>query len=162
MEAYPMYVDKVLDLTEDIVYTSKGLIYKVKPGDSLASIAKKFRVSVKKLKRWNKIDKYIYPNQKIIIYRKVKKRPAKIVGRNDRNIKYLKKRINKRVPKFKYIYHKVRPGDSLIKIAKKYGVSVKEIKKWNKLRSIVVFFLFFHYLIIYFFIFLFNHRFFFF
>ncbi len=138
MEAYPMYVDKVLDLTEDIVYTSKGLIYKVKPGDSLASIAKKFRVSVKKLKRWNKIDKYIYPNQKIVIYRKVKKRPAKIVGRNDRNIKYLKKRINKRVPKFKYIYHKVRPGDSLIKIAKKYGVSVKEIKKWNKLKSNII------------------------
>jgi membrane-bound lytic murein transglycosylase D len=138
MKAYPMYIDKVLDLTEDIVYTSKGLIYKVKPGDSLASIAKKFKVSVKKLKRWNKIDKYIYPNQKIVIYKKVKKRPAKIVGRNDRNIKYLKKRINKRVPKFKYIYHKVKPGDSLIKIAKKYGVSVKDIKKWNRLKGNII------------------------
>jgi hypothetical protein len=33
------------------------------------------------------------------------------------------------------IYYKVKKGDSLGKIASKYGVSVKQLKSWNNLRS---------------------------
>lgn len=33
------------------------------------------------------------------------------------------------------IYHKIRRGETLSTIARKYGVSVKEIKRWNKLRT---------------------------
>ena len=137
IKAYPFYTDKVLDLSEDIVYTSKGVIYKVKKGDTLAKIAKKFRVSVSALKRWNRIDKYIYPNQKIVIYKRVHKY---ISGKRvvKRNIKYLKRIVKKRKPTFKYIYYRVKPGDSLIKIAKKFGVSVSEIKRWNKLKGNII------------------------
>jgi len=137
IKAYPFYTDRVLDLSEDIVYTSKGIIYKVKRGDTLAKIAKKFKVSVSALKRWNKIDKYIYPNQKIVIYKKVHRY---ISGKRvvKRNIKYLKRIVKKRKPTFKYIYYRVKPGDSLIKIAKKFGVSVSEIKRWNKLKGDII------------------------
>ncbi len=137
IKAYPFYTDRVLDLSEDIVYTSKGIIYKVKKGDTLASIAKKFRVSVSALKRWNKIDKYIYPNQKIIIYKRVHRyiNGKKIVKRN---IKYLKKIVKKRKPTFRYIYYKVKPGDSLIKIARKFGVTVSELRKWNNIKGNII------------------------
>ncbi len=136
IKAYPYYVEKVLDLSEDIVYTSNGFIYKVKRGDTLAKIAKRFRVSIKQIKRWNHIDKFIYPNQKIRIYKKV--HHYKIRKRRPVDISYLKKRVHKRKPTFKYIYHKVRPGDSLLKLAKKYKVSVSEIKKWNHLKKDII------------------------
>lgn len=32
-------------------------------------------------------------------------------------------------------YHKVRSGDNITKVANKYGVSVSQLKKWNKLNS---------------------------
>ncbi len=137
IKAYPFYTDKVLDLTEDIVYTSKGIIYKVKRGDTLGSIAKKFGVSIKQLKRWNKIDKYIYPNQKIVIYKRVHRY---IDGKRvvKRNIKYLKKIVKKRKPTYRYIYYKVKKGDSLLKIARKFGVSISEIKKWNNIKGNII------------------------
>ena len=35
----------------------------------------------------------------------------------------------------KTITYKVRKGDNLQKIAKKYGTSIKNIKKWNNLKK---------------------------
>ncbi len=136
--AYPDYYDSIIDLSEDIVYTPKGIIYKVKKGDTLGKIAKKFRVSVSAIKRWNKIDGYIYPNQRIVIYKGVR---YKNLGNRvviKRNISYLKKKVKKRKPTYRYIFYKVKKGDSLLKIAKKYGVSVKDIKKWNRLNSNII------------------------
>lgn len=137
IEAYPLYSDEIIDLTEDILYTEKGIIYRVKKGDTLAKIARKFGVSIKNLKRWNKIKNYILPNQKLVIYKKVfnKNLSQKFIKRN---ISYLKKKVKKRKPKYKYIFYKVKKGDTLIKIAKKFGVSVKQLKKWNKLSSNVI------------------------
>jgi len=138
VEAYPNYTNGVIDLTEDIIYTSKGFIYKVKPGDTLISIAKKFNVSVKSLKRWNKINKYIRPNQKLVIYKIVAIKPKKL---SPMNVKYLKKLLKKKRKKIKrkYVYHIVREGDSLIKIAKRYGITVKQLKKMNNLKSNKIF-----------------------
>ena len=52
--------------------------YTVKRGDSLSSIAKKFNVTVNQLLAWNNLrkNKYIYPNQKITVYRSA--RPVSI------------------------------------------------------------------------------------
>ncbi len=138
IEAYPDYTDKVLDLSEDIIYTPKGIVYKVKKGDTLGKIAKKFKVSVKAIKKWNKIDKFIYPNQRIVIYKKVRNLNVRDPHIVPRNVAYLKKRVKKRKPTVKYIFYRVKPGDTLIKIAKKYGVRVSDIMKWNRLSSNII------------------------
>ena len=137
IEAYPEYAKGTIDLSEDIIYTSKGIIYRVKPGDSLISIAKKFRVSVKAIKRWNKLykNKYIYPGQKIVIYKKVRIRKPKVVPMN---VTYLKKLLRKKIYR-RYVYHIVKEGESLIKIAKKYGLTVKQLKRMNNLKSNKIF-----------------------
>lgn len=47
---------------------------------------------------------------------------------NKRHAKYRSK-------KRRYVYHKVRSGDSLYRIARKHGTTVKKIKRLNKMRS---------------------------
>lgn len=136
--AYPDYYDGVVDLSEDIIYTPKGIIYKVKKGDTLAKIAKKFRVSVSALKKWNKIKGFIYPNQRIIIYKRVRLYNYRNVKVVKRNIKYLKKIVKKRKPTYKYIFYRVKKGDSLLKISKKFGVSLNQIRKWNKIKGNII------------------------
>ncbi len=46
--------------------------------------------------------------------------------------KYYKK---KRRSRGRYVYHKVRRGDNLYRIARKHGISVKKLKRLNNLRS---------------------------
>ena len=50
--------------------TRQQLHYKVRKGDSLARIAKKFRVTIGKLRRWNSLPKgkYLQPGQRITLY----------------------------------------------------------------------------------------------
>ena len=54
------------------------LNYVVKNGDSLYLIAKKFRVTIVDLARWNNLDqeKILQPNQKLIIYIDVTKQSS--------------------------------------------------------------------------------------
>ena len=87
-----------------------GGTHRVRRGESLWMIAKKYGVNVKALARANRL-RYpykIYPRQKLNI-------PGQQVAK-----------------KGTYI---VRSGDSLYKIAKRYGVSVSKLKRWNKLSS---------------------------
>jgi membrane-bound lytic murein transglycosylase D len=137
IEAYPLYSYDVVDLTEDIEYTEKGIIYKVKKGDTLAKIAKKFGTTVYNLKRWNKINDYILPNQKLVIYKKILN--ANITRKAmEHRVNYIKRKVNKRKPKFKYIFYTVKKGDTLAKIAEKFSVKIEDIKKWNNLKSDII------------------------
>ena len=50
---------------------TRKIVYKVRRGDSLSEIAQKYKVSVKNLKNWNKLESdMVYIGQKLIIYRK--------------------------------------------------------------------------------------------
>ena len=59
-----------------IVYTppkrsvTQRIGYKVRPGDSLALISRKFNVSVAQLVKWNKLDtsRYLQPGQRLTVY----------------------------------------------------------------------------------------------
>lgn len=50
--------------------TQQRLQYKVRKGDSLARIAKKFRVSINNLRNWNSLpkNKYLQPGQRLTLY----------------------------------------------------------------------------------------------
>jgi len=106
-------------------YSAKCRLYhKVRPGDSLWKIADRYNLYIKDILRANpklKKSKYLRVGQKVCIpyKKKAKKRKRKTYKRE-------------------YIIYRVRPGDSLQKIGKKFGVSWKEIKRVNRLRSNVV------------------------
>ena len=101
-------------------------VYKVRNGDALSLIANKFKVSVKDIKRWNNLkSSRIYAGQKLCI------RPKKIRSKTKKSIHKTIKRRYKTV----ITYYKVRRGDSLAKIANKFGTTVKKLAKLNKLRK---------------------------
>ena len=91
---------------------AKKVIYKVKKGDTLSSIAKKFGIKYKIIKDFNHLHSNILRiNQKLVI-------PIK------HNIK-----IEKR------IVYKVKKGDNLRYIARKFHTTHNKIKQLNNLKS---------------------------
>ena len=114
--------------------------YRVKKGDSLAKIAKRFNTSVKKLITLNNLKKpyTIRPGERLKVpstksySRKGSSRKKKSnLKRSSRAI--YKSSLFSKVPVYKY--YRVRRGDSVIKIAKRFRVSPKTIIRENKLRK---------------------------
>ncbi|WP_441743347.1 LysM peptidoglycan-binding domain-containing protein [Flavobacterium sp. W21_SRS_FM6] len=64
-----VWVDKVTDSQSNNAIM-RSLTYTVRSGDSLARIADKFKVSIKDIQQWNKINakKYLQPGQRLKIY----------------------------------------------------------------------------------------------
>jgi N-acetylmuramoyl-L-alanine amidase len=103
----------------------EGAVYHiVKKGENLDKIAKKYGISVKELKELNNLkSNKVYVGQKLIIKKEEEKKEAK------------KTRIEKISEKKENLYHIVKRGESLESIARKYGVSISEIRKWNNLKG---------------------------
>jgi membrane-bound lytic murein transglycosylase D len=97
--------------------------YRVKKGDTLSQIARRFNISVKQLKKFNRLkSSRLKINQKLVFYAKKSKKYKKTKS-------YRKKRSHKK------IVHIVKSGDTLSAISKKYGVPYSKIKKRNNLKS---------------------------
>jgi len=104
-------------------------VYTVKRGDVLSLIAKRFGVSTSSLKKWNNLkSNRIYVGQKLCIkpLKSVKKERKRRGNKNYRSVARYKTVIK---------YYRVKRGDSLIKIAKKFGVSARKIAKLNHLKK---------------------------
>ncbi|AZC24452.1 MULTISPECIES: LysM peptidoglycan-binding domain-containing protein [Pseudomonas] len=92
--------------------------YRVKRGDNLASIAKANRVSVQELQRWNKLNgKNLKVGQTLVM-----QDTRKAVG---------KKTAVASVEKKKSTQYKVKQGDSLYMVAKRFNVEMQHLKRWN-------------------------------
>ncbi|MCI8460475.1 MAG: LysM peptidoglycan-binding domain-containing protein [Bacilli bacterium] len=101
------------------------LIYIVKAGDSLYSIAKKYGISVDDLKKVNNLSGNILNIGQ----------PLKIVFKDDNIIQIGSSCYGEGYNEPSYVTYVVRKGDSLYVIAKRYGVSVDSIKKLNNLSN---------------------------
>ncbi len=93
--------------------------YTVRRGDSLGKIADKYGVTVTDIKEWNGLrSSTIRSGQKLKLYSSGSSATTASASARAEKITY-----------------KVRRGDSLGKIADKYGVTVESIKEWNGLHS---------------------------
>ncbi len=98
------------------------VVYTVRKGDNLSTIAQRYHTSVGSLKRWNRLwgKRFIYPGQKLVVYT-----PVEAGEDYTRNIPKNTDSSGE--------YHKVRQGESLWLIAQSYGTSVDELKDLNGL-----------------------------
>ena len=100
-------------------YLNKPDIYFVSKGDTLWSIAKKYGVQVSDLIVWNDLstERFLQINQQINIY------PKYFVPKK-------KKKVN-----LNDLTYPVKRGDTISKIAKKFGVTGDMIVQWNELKN---------------------------
>ena len=102
------------------------IVHKVKKGESLGSIAKKYGVTVSNLKKWNNLkSNTLHVGQKLKIYR------GGTAPKSNSSSKSEVSSSNNSTTKT----HTVKKGESLSSIAKKYNCTVADLKKWNNLNS---------------------------
>lgn len=116
--------------TPGSTYGRDKVIYKVRSGDVLGTIANKFHVRVSDIKKWNRISgTMIRVGQRLNIY-------VLPYYKADTKSNYTVKNLPEKVPVQKGSYHLVRPGDSLWSISKQYeNLSIAQLKTLNKLTS---------------------------
>lgn len=96
----------------EVPFRTRPTRYTVKPDDSLWKIARKFGTSIEKLKYANRLSgSIIRPGQRLQI-------PSK------GNVVYVK--------------HKIRPGENIYVLARRYGTSIDEIKRANNLKGSLI------------------------
>jgi len=115
---------------------SSRVIHRVRRGESLYSISRKYGVRMANLRNWNNIpynrDKLNIGDRLIIGY---KKASAK---KNAGNKSGSSTQTTAKPQSVKIIKHTVKSGESLAQIANKYNVTISAIQKTNKLKSIKI------------------------
>jgi membrane-bound lytic murein transglycosylase D len=96
--------------------------YRVRGGDSLWSIAKKYKISVSRIRRWNGLRKknVLRTGQKLVIWKhgsSAKQRPRQRASAN------------------KASEHIVKVGDNLWNIARRYKVTTAQLVSWNTINA---------------------------
>ncbi len=104
--------------------TAAGGKYRIRRGDNLGAIATRFGVSVTELKRWNGLRSSRISEGKYLVVRPASStassnsRAASSSGSNGSGQRY-----------------RIRRGDNLASIARRFGVGVDDLKAWNGLRG---------------------------
>ena len=85
--------------------------YRVRRGDTLGKIARRLSVTIRQLKRWNRIrGSRIRAGQKLIYYTATPPRPSRIIR------------------------YRIQRGDTLAKIARRFHTTVRALRTTNRLR----------------------------
>ena len=83
----------------------------VSSGDTLSEISQRYKVRLKDLRRWNNLrSNRIFVGQKLRVFKKETK-------------------------SFSRKFHRVVVGDTLSEISQRYKVRLKDLRRWNNLRS---------------------------
>jgi len=118
LAAYSLSAEqRILSKQNRPVKGKRKTFYRVRKGDSLWTIARKYRISSSQLAKWNGIAKKdsLQINQKLAIWLPQTKRQS-----HRPNI-------------IKKLNYRVRKGDSLSRIAQKFNVNVAQLAEWNQL-----------------------------
>ncbi|PKK36496.1 hypothetical protein BWI96_11615 [Siphonobacter sp. SORGH_AS_0500] len=126
--------DEDQDAEAKVTTQSKRLSHKVRRGETLFSIARKYQVADAQLKNWNHLGRHnkIHAGQSLVIYKQVdvSTQPTATLAKNT-----TKASREDRLSKVRK-YHTVQPGDSLWKISQRYGgISIDKLKKLNGIKG---------------------------
>ncbi len=114
----PLYAQAANELAklQSGLLAADRLTHRVRPGESLSVIARRYRVSVKDLQRWNNITdpRKLRAGKNIVVFSS----PAPVGSGSGGTFKYT-----------------VQRGDSLWSIARKHKVKVADLQSWNDLAT---------------------------
>lgn len=136
--------------------------HKVRKGETLSSVAKKYRCSTSQIKKWNRLKSSQLKIGQRLVVRPESQLPVQMAAANSKaeeskqvvisknssvtedskqtlaaNTEVVPNDTGNRVPVTKIVkkYHKVKSGESLGKIADKYNVPLTSLKEWNKIKG---------------------------
>jgi len=94
--------------------------HRVKTGDNLWDISRKYKVNYRSIAKWNGMapNDRLMPGQSLVIWQS---QTEKSTAGNSNNVT-------------RSIRYKVRRGDSIAKIAQKFNLKISDVKKWNSLQ----------------------------
>ncbi|MDR6969163.1 membrane-bound lytic murein transglycosylase D [Flavobacterium arsenatis] len=127
------------DTSDRNSYATKTKIHTVRRGESLGAISNKYGVSVAELKKWNNLkgNSIGYgKNLKIVTSEKVKTLPSEVKPLPDKE-ENTAIASNESKPETAETaeYYTVQKGDNLNSIAKKFGVTIAELKEMNNMED---------------------------
>ena len=132
------------DKEDDFSFDQVKKYHRVKRGEHLMAIAKRYHCSVNDIKSWNHLrSTKLSSGQKLTIYTSGEKKAVKVAEKSStkKASSILANSNNKKASSSisddsKFVWHTVQSGDSLWKIAQRYqGVTVEQIKELNNLQS---------------------------
>lgn len=125
--------------------------HKVEPGETLAAIAAKYDVTTADIKRWNQLRRnavrtgqqlrIMVPAAENMADNAAKQPRQSLAAAQDSDTSTpaysskQKKASKKQQPKASSQNHKLKNGETLSSLAKKYGVSINDIKKANNMKN---------------------------
>jgi membrane-bound lytic murein transglycosylase D len=123
---YRLSADMRRTMRRAIPGSGNKIVYRVRRGDSLWKIARRFGVSVNKLARWNGLAKrsVLRPGKRLVIYRGAAPATPKV-----RKVATVKTPV---LPAGASV-HVVRRGDNLWTIARRYRLPAGKLAEWNRI-----------------------------
>lgn len=122
----PVAIKKIKDGAD-----GERIVYKVKSGDTLGKIAGRYRCTVAQIKRWNDLKSTnIRIGQRLVIYRGGTSSSSSAVTSSSSSSSQSTSGASSGAATYT-----VRSGDTLSGIAARHGVSVADLKSWNRLTS---------------------------
>ena len=118
LDAYSLSQGERLAATQNTKRRAHKITHTVKSGDTLWDIARKYKVSTKKLASWNGMA----PNDMLKLGKTLVVWQDAPASKNSDAI-------------IKQLTYTVRNGDSLSRIASKFNVRINDISKWNNINS---------------------------
>ena len=126
-----------------VSYKDVNKYHKVKRGESLGLIADKYDVSITEVKKWNKLrtnninvgaNLIIVKNERVVTIVKKEIKSSKInTTIEEENQVASTENISGQVNPNDY--YEVQEGDNLFTIARKFNVTLEELKEWNNLED---------------------------
>ena len=148
---------------EKVTVQNVNSTHKVKRGENLSTIAKKYKVTVAELKSWNSLSsdkvmigqalkiitkqavatKQISSEPKVEEKGEVKKEEPKVASqkaeepKENKEVVFVSTKSSTVTAKAsgEWISHTVKSGESLFSLSKQYGSSIEELIQWNALSS---------------------------
>ncbi len=116
--------------------SAKWIVYSIKPGETVWNIAENFDVKAVEIKKWNNLRSYaLKRGRKLNILTHYPKGKQILESENNNHIQTEAKSEKRKDKVQSKKYHKVRKGDTLFSVSKKYNLSVDELKDLNHLRK---------------------------
>ena len=112
------------------------IVHRVRRGETLYGIARRYRTSVRAIQRWNSLGSstLLHPGRRLVVYyRTTKARPGRV--------QVAKKSTPRSAPPSgagSTVLHRVRRGETLWSISRRYRTSVKQLCRWNGIRASAV------------------------